>query len=547
MGAKNPPRRKWWWMIGNKEDRFIWQGGNSGKVAEEVLYKPNFEYDAEQIIIANNKQEEVTTEDGSLNSIDIDITEKKRLIDQRMHALSSLFISRRRRNDDRSTDNGHRDNSLGIRATDLTDDEFINFVLNGTHNPVEKEQLIYAHAYNNQTSDDTTISEHGGMTQIIQKYLERREEKRNLANTYIADRRSILPEPWVEREDGEQSSIQIDRHGRLVRTRRESNNDVAAAAANDDGEGDDADATESSNDGIEELELVDATEVFWKQHKKSNNDDSSRGGGRRRRGVASTVPNTARPPPIPGVQQPQQPPPLPHNPLNQQHIRERSIAQQMENDSRQAIERAIHRYRGQQQERQERDEAIFEMIHIPLVRPINEENVLPRWLRFLSFTGGHQQQQHGNNNAGENLNQQQQNNDPNEQEDQHNGERDWIDLRLALRRICFAVITVVAAFICMILQGLPGVDFGDDGEVDTIFLSGLMGPHYPGHHPQQHHHQPRHGEVIFQEMSEEEVGDIQQSIWNRLGTVDDRYHLQRRDAVAEGATAQSSNHGGGEL
>lgn len=45
------------------------------------------------------------------------------------------------------------------------------------------------------------------------------------------------------------------------------------------------------------------------------------------------------------------PPPLLPNPLNEQQIRERNISQQM-NESRQAITRAIHRYRGQQQEQE---------------------------------------------------------------------------------------------------------------------------------------------------------------------------------------------------
>ncbi len=454
------PRRKWWWMIGNKEDQFVWQQGGIDGRSEEILYKPNFEYDAEQ--------------------------------------LSSLFTSRHNY-DDRSTDNGHRDNSSAY--SDLTDDEFIDFVLNGTHKPAEEELIMQPQQagtrcaqeyYSNHSSDTTTWL----MKQIIQKYHECRETKRNLANTYIADRRSILPEPWIERDiDGEQSSIQMDRHGRLVRTRRESHNDVVAAAANNDdgdhGEEEDAAATESSNNDIEELELVDAAEAFWRQHKKSNKDnDRCRGGSGRR---VISVSNAAVRPPLPGILQPQQPPlqqqqqqpPLPQNPFNQQHIRERSIAQQMENESRQAIERAIHRYRAQHQQRQEGDEAIFEMVHIPLIGPINDATVVPRWLRFLSFNGRQQQQQHANdnNNAGENPNQQR-NNVPNEQDDHH-----WIDLRLALRRICFAVITVVAAFICMMLQGIPTVDFGDDGmEVDTIFLSGLMGPHYTGHHPQHHHH-----------------------------------------------------------
>jgi len=544
-------------MFGNnKEERFIWQqqlqGGNSGGGEEEVLYKTNFEYDAEQIIIT-------ATNDKVAEDDAIDITEEKqRLIDQRIHALSSIFKPRHHSNyDDRSTNNS---SSEIHDATDLTDDQFIDFVLNGTPNTAvvaaaaaAAHTKLYAqeYYYSDQSSDDyaTTISNQG-MKQIIQKYQECRERKRNLANTYMADRRSVIHEPWVERDnDGEPSSVQIDRYGRLVRTRRESNNNVAAAAAvnDDDGEEEDA-ATESSN----ELELVDAAEAFWRQHTKSL--DRSRSGGRRRNDVTS-VPNAdARPPPFPRMLQPQQPPQqlphLPQNPLNQPHILERSIAQQMENESRQAIERAILRYRGQQQQhqhQQERDENIFELVRIPLIRPINEANT-PRWIRFLSFNRQErQEQQHANdNNANENLIRQQID-VPNEQgEENHH----WLDFRLALRRICFAVITVVAAFICIMLQGIPAVDFLDDGmEVDTIFLSGLMGPHYPGHHPQ--HQQTRRWvmQEMLEQQQQQEAGDVQQSIWNRLG-VEDRYHLPRH-ATAKGAAApmsnRVSNHVGGEL
>mmetsp|Transcript_22296 Transcript_22296/g.44912 ORF Transcript_22296/g.44912 Transcript_22296/m.44912 type:complete len:549 (-) Transcript_22296:33-1679(-) len=516
---KETRRQKWRWPIGNK-DRFIWQGGSRG---EKVLYKPNFDYDAAEQIIADNNIN-THTEDGVTNDDDIGVIEKKqRIIDQRIRALSSLFTSCR--NDDR-TENGHRDNSSGtIRATDLTDEEFIDFVLNGPHYPYPVKKA----------EKSTTVSDHG-MEQIIQNYQDCRQEKRNLGNTYIAERRSILPEPWVERDDGEHSSVQIDRHGRLIRTRRESNID---AAANVD------DATESSQDGFEELELVDAAGAFWRQIIKSSNKDSRSRGGVGRRG-SSVVSNATDRPPLPGIlRPPQQPPPqLQPNPLNQQHIRERTIAQRMEHESRQAIERAMHRYRLQQQ--QGRDEAVFEMVDIPLIRPINEANV-PRWLRFLSFNRQQRnQQQHANNdNADDNPNQQQ-----NEQQDHQHGEREG--LRLALRRICFAVITVAAAFICMMLQGLPLVDFGDDAmEVHPIFLSGLMGPHYPGHHPQQHHPQQHHNqprnEWVFPEIAEEEeevAGDVQKSIWNRLG-VEDRYHLSR-DVTSEG-DAQSSNGGGAEL
>ena len=239
------------------------------------------------------------------------------------------------------------------------------------------------------------------------------------------------------------------------------------------------------------------------------------------------------------------PPPLLPNPLNEQQIRERNMSQRMENESRQAIARAIHRYRRQQQQQQhqqEGDEAIFELVHIPLMPQRNDVNV-PRWLRFLSLNRQQrqgQQQELGDDNIPHHR--QQQNHHPhelqqhqhqqrNQHHNHHNGEN-WIDFRLALRRICFAVITVVAAFLCMMLQGLPTyVDFGDDEyygmmDMDAIFLSGLLGPY--AHYPGQHHHHHRQQQQQQQQQSRNEwtyedivlgedgQNDIQQSIWNRL-------------------------------
>jgi hypothetical protein len=69
------------------------------------------------------------------------------------------------------------------------------------------------------------------------------------------------------------------------------------------------------------------------------------------------------------------------------------------------------------------------------------------------------------------------------------GADDWpaAATRLAFRRICYAVVTVSAAFACIMIQGLP-LDFGDDDDdVGDLFLHGLMGPHYAAHH----HHRAR--------------------------------------------------------
>ena len=59
-----------------------------------------------------------------------------------------------------------------------------------------------------------------------------------------------------------------------------------------------------------------------------------------------------------------------------------------------------------------------------------------------------------------------------------------------MRRVCCAVVTVAAAFVCILIQGLP-LDFRDDNvvvglselEIDgNLLLGGLLGPHFHGLH-----------------------------------------------------------------
>lgn len=513
----------------SKKDRFLWKGGSRSS-SEEILYRPNFEYDAEQIIILANNND-----DGSL---------KQRLIDQRIDALSSLLFRPITAEDGRP-DNAIVDFVFNGRLPKQVNDE--RHPISGFSESVssperrqeqqqQQQQQLFAHEEHHKNdifaNKNKSLSDDDADEQIfIQKtYHDRRREQRHLANIYLASRRRIVPEPaWVVEngEQDQQGTVQIDRHGRLVRTRRrESVNNDNVNNDDDDERGVEGSATNrNGNDGNEELELVDAAETFWRQHKKKGQGTTS--GGRR----AASVSNTSLAP----LQQ-QQPPAIPQHPLNEQHIRERTITQHLEDESRRAMERAIHRYRVGQQQQLQRDEAVFEMIHIPLVRPINNVNV-PRWLRFLSLPQQQQQQQNANRNAGDNHNRDQQQNHPIDEQNHHqqnNDGRDWIDLRLALRRICFAVITVVAAFLCMMLQGLPTVDFGDDGVeyVDAIFLSEIMGGHYRGRHSQRHHHHGRqhqrrrrkqHPELnvrVSHEMSEE-GGRYQGISWNQLILEDD--------------------------
>jgi hypothetical protein len=413
--------------------------------------------------------------------------------------------------------------------------------------------FILLPSYNSHDDDDQQNNLKEQISNIETCYKERRMEVRNLSNIYIANNRHrhqndlFPPEPLVVGDNGDQpqnqSTVQIDRHGRLVRSRQDGSNH-----GNDDDDDDDDDNTDDNN---EIVELVDAADTFWKKHKQKSDSKTN---GRRGVSSVSTSSSTAASQRTIPLQQHQPPPPMPPppllpNPLNEQQIRERNISQQMENESRQAIERAIHRYRGQQQQ-QEGDEAIFELVHIPLMPQRNDVNV-PRWLRFLSLNRQQRQGQQQELMEGDNIphRQQQQNHHPNELQHQqqqqqnqhhnHNGEN-WIDLRLALRRICFAVITVVAAFLCMMLQGLPTyVDFDDEYygmmDMDAIFLSGLLGPyaHYPGQHhrQQQQQQQQSRNEWTYQDVVLREDGesDIQQSIWNRLLSEDSVFDQGHHD------------------
>jgi hypothetical protein len=129
---------------------------------------------------------------------------------------------------------------------------------------------------------------------------------------------------------------------------------------------------------------------------------------------------------------------------------------------------------------------LFELIPVPLVRQENEgNNDQQRW--FNRFLRRNRANDAANNPAGDIDNGRHPARiDPVNAPLQRQPGR--IDLRLAFRRICFAVLTVVAAFICTMLQGVP-VDFGDDvvyvngAEVDRLLFTGLLGPHYTGYHP----------------------------------------------------------------
>ena len=184
----------------------------------------------------------------------------------------------------------------------------------------------------------------------------------------------------------------------------------------------------------EEL-LIDAAQVFWEQYSSQtwHNDSLKRGlyhchfhHDKEQR--ISPPPNRA--------------------PLNQLQTQQFISEQEMERDTRLAIEQAIEQYR-----QQDNDGRNYELISIPIL--YREEMNENRWgfHRFRPHPlDGHPN--HGDNNP------------------RH-------DVRLAFRRICLAVLTVVAAFLCTMMQ--DGLWF-DDGMVDAenIWFTGLLGPHYQG-------------------------------------------------------------------
>ena len=94
--------------------------------------------------------------------------------------------------------------------------------------------------------------------------------------------------------------------------------------------------------------------------------------------------------------------------------------EQMEQEAKEAIERGISRY----SRFDDANEAVYELIPIAIRSPQREDPI------------------HNN--------------------DIHNNER-MMDVRLAFRRICFATVTVVAAFLCTVVQDIPYYHYDQDG------------------------------------------------------------------------------------
>lgn len=321
------------------------------------------------------------------------------------------------------------------RASELTEDQLIDLVLDGNDNNLENEFLSSLSSCEVER-ENILAAQKKLLDEVNSMYSEQRQEQRELAKTYIEQNaRHNNRFPWLLAEDPIQPTanevrVRIDAHGRLVRGRDESNSNTAQAANN-------------NQDDERAQEFVDAADFFWRNHSKQQHlsqipirlSTLQRNNRQALERIETDRQNRE---------------PLNSN-QNEQHISE-----QMERDAKEAIDRALDRYKKQGSVTSSSDKKVFEHIPIPIVHTQNEINEA-RWFNIP---------RRDNDPAG-NMN---------------NANRNNPDLRLAFRRICLAVLTVVAAFICTILQD-TSLFFEDGGvDVNSVWFTGLLGPHYEGHH-----------------------------------------------------------------
>lgn len=307
------------------------------------------------------------------------------------------------------------------------------------------------------------------MKELQTTYQKRRQEVRTMANTYLDRNRNdrlLLwpPDIAAPRNNHPPDDVLIDLHGRLVRRRPEAENPRHGAG--------------DSNNHHDDEKLVDAADAFWKyqslaeiQRKVHTNTPLTREERHSLQSAATDtttdhIPNPPRLAPLPlrQAQGPQQ------------------VTEQMERDARNAIERALERYQRQSNANTRinnaEDDRVFELIPIPMVRRENGGNNETRW-----FGAFRRRNPNDANNPPFDMN----NHHPAGIDHNNRPQPGWIDIRLAFRRICLAVLTVTAAFICTMLQSIP--DLGDDVvyvngiEVNSLWFAGLLGPHFTGHHP----------------------------------------------------------------
>ena len=417
--------------------------GRGNSEDDEILHMPNFVADGNRLAdILDAKFGNVDEEATSHSTREHIISE---LIDRRINSLSGLF---------RPLLHPLRDQRTNTRAADLSDKQLTDWVLKGACSETflrpkkgkeETEQQMEAHAAC-QTDKNSPDTNHNRkvMKQIAEGYHSQREERRRMAKEY-ASRRHMHRGLEID-TTAQNDTVRIDQHGRLVH----------ATGSLNGGEGrqneDNTDQNNNSNDQADELE--DASETFWRQYSLSEAPQH------RYDFAGNNLRNNILPAAI-------QPAP----PIVNERMRRRDISQQMERDARGAIERALERYR-QQEAIENAGQLRYDLINIPLVTDTRRENNDPPRSSLFRRNNRDQRQARDGNEGEDQIGQ-----DGNAREQQNR------QVRLAFRRICYAVITVTAAFVCIMIQGAMPVDFRDDTrlEVDDFWLSGLMGEHSQMH------------------------------------------------------------------
>jgi hypothetical protein len=525
------------------------QNINTNKMSrEEMLYLPDFESDAVRLVnslqskrqssaSADDTGDNATTEEDDKPTLSPQMKQQmvNELINARIDALSGLFRPRCSNFDVLAATDVNR-SSMKVRASDLTDAQLVDWVLNGACGErfLEKYGLsdkahvegdIVANGFGHANVRTTNNSIYD-VQSIHQQYIQRRQDQRSMVQSYLQSARQRGRFPLLHDEDvlNNAQAVHVDRYGRLVRRQTQQQQPAV------DGENRQANAN-GMQEGEDELE--DASNCFWRdkaiadlwRRNKLNGISISTSAVMSREGFMPTQPAATanQQPPVNNMAQ-HNPPFLPLQHHNQQAIR--NLTEQMERDATAAIARALERYRLQERQswmcrdasiddgmRHNDDgegEDVYELVEIPLVRREHVNNQT-RQLHFWPFNR-HRRDGDANNNEADNVQeanapqigveaannelrrrreQQHQRNQRNHRaEHNHVGGGGWLDLRLAFRRICFAVLTVAAAFACTMLQGLHPVDFGDDAVVymdgaeiiNGLWFSGLLGPHFHGHH-----------------------------------------------------------------
>ena len=375
----------------------------------------------------------------------------------------------------------------------MTDGEISDLVLNGP----------CSESYRSRSDDDAPPSpndvvegenyheRNGIVGEIERRRRVRDDEVRSMAlRLHRAGRRRAgvrVPNDGVgvdnARDEGEDDDgdVRIDGYGRLVRVVRGEEGGGNAPAVGGAGGDEDADDHRVVSGG----ELLEDLVGLFLMHRRSTEDD---------RATRARLP-----------------PPRMHCPADQQQQRRqqqqppsrglRDIARRMEGDAADAIRRALDRYAREEEgagggrgtaavASRDGEEAHYELVRIP---PDDDDRDLDLddhdgapaaaaadrrrrrrspFLRVFDRDRRRRRRADGVGGGGD-----------------AEGGDDWpaAATRVAFRRICYAVVTVAAAFACIMIQGLP-LDFGDDDDdVGDLFLHGLMGPHYAGHH----HHRAR--------------------------------------------------------